>query len=273
VIGISESTYYADPKISRSEQEEWEADIRGRIEQIRITFANAGYRMLLQYLKRDGIKIGERKLRTLMKKHRLHIKPKRRYVHTTNSKHGKPVYPNLIKGTEISDINKIWASDFTYIRINNGFVYLAVILDLYSRKVIGWGLSKKIDAKLAVSALAMAIQRRGPDTGVIHHSDRGVQYLSEEYTLLLKQHGFLISCSAKGNPYDNAFVESFMKTLKMDEVELRKYETYLEVIENLPRFIEDVYNKKRLHSGLDYCPPEEYEENLTKGTSRTKLKL
>lgn len=165
MIGISESTYYADPKISRAEQEEWEADIRGRIEQIRMTFANAGYRMLLQYLKRDGIIIGERKLRGLMKKHKLHIKPKRRYVHTTNSDHDKKVYPNLIKEKEIDDVNKVWASDFTYIRINNGFVYLAVILDLYSRKVIGWGLSKRIDAKLAISALQMAIQKKEPSRG------------------------------------------------------------------------------------------------------------
>jgi transposase InsO family protein len=273
MMAISESTYYADPKVTRAEQEEWEADIRGRIEQIRITFANAGYRMLLNYLKRDGIEIGERKLRGLMKKHQLHITPKRRYVHTTDSKHGKKVYPNLIKGKELDGLNQVWASDFTYIRINNGFVYLAVILDLYSRKVIGWGLSKRIDAKLAVSALAMAIARRSPSEGVIHHSDRGVQYLSDEYTLLLKANGFIISCSAKGNPYDNAFVESFMKTLKTDEVELRKYETYLDVIENVPGFIEEVYNKKRLHSGLDYCPPEEYEEKITKGTSRAKLKL
>lgn len=273
MIGIKESTYYADPKVSRAEQEEWEADIRGKIEQIRITFENAGYRMLLHYLKRGGVKIGERRLRALMKKHRLQIKPRRRFVHTTNSKHGRQVYPNLIKGKELDGLNQVWASDFTYIRINNGFVYLAVILDLYSRKVIGWGLSKRIDAKLAVSALTMAIARRKPDQGVIHHSDRGVQYLSDEYTLLLRQSGFVISCSAKGNPYDNAFVESFMKTLKTDEVELRKYETYLDVIENVPRFIEEVYNKKRLHSGLDYCPPEEYEEKITNGTSQTKLKL
>jgi putative transposase len=270
---LSESTYYADPKISRAEQEEWEADIRGKIEQIRVEYETSGYRMLLHHLKRSGVTIGERRLRRVMSKFKLHIKPKKRFVNTTNSKHGHRVYPNLIKGREIDDMNQVWASDFTYIRIENGFVYLAVILDLYSRKVIGWGISKRIDAKLAVSALQMAIERRKPVAGTTHHSDRGVQYLSDEYTRVLKAHGFEISCSARGNPYDNAFVESFMKTLKRDEVYLKKYQTYLDVIENVPRFIEDVYNSKRLHSGLDYCPPEEYESKINQGASRTKLKL
>lgn len=270
---LSESSYYADPKISRAEQEEWEADIRGKIEQIRVEYETSGYRMLLHHLKRNGVEIGERRLRRVMSKFKLHIKPKKRFVHTTDSKHGHRVYPNLIKGKEINNVNQVWASDFTYIRIENGFVYLAVILDLYSRKVIGWGISKRIDAKLAMSALAMAIARRQPGVGVIHHSDRGVQYLSDEYTGILKTHEFQISCSAKGNPYDNAFVESFMKTLKRDEVYLKKYRTYLDVIDNVPRFIEDVYNRKRLHSGLDYCPPEEYENKINQGASRTKLKL
>ena len=270
---ISQSTFYADPKISRAEQEEWEADIQGKIEQIRFTFKNAGYRMLLNYLKRNNVEIGERKLRSLMRKHHLFIKPKRRYIHTTDSKHKHRVYPNLIKKMELSGLNQAWGSDFTYIRINNGFVYLAVILDLYSRKVIGWGISKKIDTKLALSALNMAILQRNPEAGVIHHSDRGVQYLSDDYTKVLKQNYFRISCSRKGNPYDNAMVESFMKTLKQDEVELRKYETYLNVIENVPHFIEEVYNKKRLHSSLDYCPPQEYEEKLTNGFDQKKIKI
>lgn len=272
-MSLSESTYYADPKTSRAEAEEWEADIRGKIEQIRVEFETAGYRVLLHHLKRNGVEIGERRLRVVLRKFRLQIKPKKRFVHTTDSKHGHRVYPNLIKGKEIDGLNQVWAGDFTYIRIENGFVYLAVILDLFSRKVIGWGISKRIDAKLALSALTMAIARRKPEPGVIHHSDRGVQYLSDDYAGVLKANGFLISCSAKGNPYDNAFVESFMKTLKRDEVELRKYRTYLDVIENVPQFIEEVYNKKRLHSALDYRPPEEYEESINNGTSRGKLKL
>lgn len=272
-MNLSESTYYADPKVSRAQQEERDADLRGKIEQIRFEFETSGYRVLLRHLKRSGVVVGERRLRRVMSRFQMYIRPKKRFIHTTDSQHGHRVYPNLVKGKELDGLNQVWAGDFTYIRIENGFVFLAVILDLYSRKVIGWGVSKRIDTNLALSALQMAIARRQPASGVIHHTDRGVQYMSDEYTAALKRHGFQISCSAKGNPYDNAFVESFMKTLKRDEVYLKKYRTYLGVIENLPRFIEEVYNKKRLHSGLDYCPPDEYEEKINQGAGRIKLKL
>jgi putative transposase len=184
---------------------------------------------------------------------------------TTDSKHDCLTHPNLIKGMTIDGVNQVWASDITYIRINNGFVYLAVILDLYSRKVVGFAVSKRIDANLVIDAFNMAIQRRLPPKGVIHHSDRGVQYLCEAYVSLLKQNHFHLSCSAKGNPYDNAWAESFKKTLKYEEVYLGSYETYLDVVEKLPHFIEEVYNKKRLHSSINYLPPAEFEEILLKG--------
>lgn len=259
-MGIAMSTYYYDPKVSRAEKEERDADLLGKIEQIRVEFPRSGYRMLLEYLKQAGIKIGERHLRGVLAKFSLQIKPKRRYARTTDSNHKHPVYPNLVKGMAITKPNQVWASDITYIRIANGFVYLAVILDLFSRKVIGWAISRRIDAGLVLDALQMAIKRRRPSLGVIHHSDRGVQYLCERYVALLLENGFRISCSAKGNPYDNAFVESFMKTLKQNEVYLWAYETYLDVIERVPYFIEEVYNKKRLHSSLGYQTPEEFEK-------------
>lgn len=256
------STYYSDPKISRREKEENEADIRGKIEQIRVDQPRTGYRPLLAELKKSGVVIGERKLRGIMKKFSLHIKPRKRFVRTTQSDHDHPVHENLIKGMDVIKINQLWVSDITYIRIANGFVYLAVVMDIYSRKVVGWAISKRIDRHLTLAALRMAIKRRAPKKGIIHHSDRGVQYLCDDYVKLLVDSGFQISCSRKGNPYDNAFAESFMKTLKDNEVHLWSYETILDVLERVPHFIEEVYNKKRLHSALDYQSPEEFENEI-----------
>ena len=276
---LAMSTYYHDPKISRAEREEMDADIRGKVEQIRVSLPRTGYRMLLHHLKRSGVEIGETKLRRILSKFDLNLKPKKRFVKTTDSKHDFLVYPNLLEELTIDNINQVWTADITYIRIENGFVFLAVIIDLYSRKVIGWQISKKIDRYLTLDALKMAIARRKPLRGLIHHSDRGVQYLCGEYTTLLESHGFHISCSRKGNPYDNAWTESFMKTLKYDEIFMFEYKTYLDVVEKLPYFIEEVYNKKRLHSRLGYVPPDEIEEKIEdenqneKAGNRPKLKL
>lgn len=217
--------------MSRAEKEGSDADVREKIEQVRVEFPRAGYRMLLHHLKRQGIKIGERKLRRVIREFELQVRPKRRFVKTTDSDHDFAVYPNLIEEMTIDSPNQVWTADVTYIRIENGFVYLAVILDLFSRKVIGWQISRKIDRHLVLDALKMALARRKPLRGVIHHSDRGVQYLSEDYINLLQGRGFHISCSRKGNPYDNAWTESFMKTLKYDEVFMFEYKTFLDVME------------------------------------------
>lgn len=219
---------------------------------------------MLRYLRRSGVCVGERKLRRIMKKYDLHATIKRAFVRTTDSEHSHCVYPNLLPGRTVMGLNEVWTADLTYIRIGNGFVYLAIILDLYSRRVIGWHVSKRIDGDLAVAALRMAIEQRKPKPGCIHHSDRGIQYLCKEYVELLEAHNFWVSNSAKGNPYDNAWTERFMRTLKQEEVYLANYETFLDVVDNLPRFIAEVYNEKRVHSSIDYLTPNELEERVQK---------
>lgn len=262
MIGLSPSTYYYDPQRSRASREHEDAELRDAIESVQADFPKAGYRAVQRYLRRRGRWVGERRIRRIMRRFSLHAEIRRAFVHTTDSNHSHRVYPNLLPGKYLTGLNQAWAADLTYIRIVNGFVYLGVILDLFSRKVIGWAISRHIDAELALAALRQAIQQRRPPPGCVHHSDRGVQYLCNDYVALLKEHRFAISNSAKGNPYHNAFVESFMKTLKQEEVYLANYETYLDVVENLPTFIEEVYNEKRVHSGIDYLTPSELEEQI-----------
>jgi transposase InsO family protein len=187
---------------------------------------------------------------------------KRKWVKTTDSKHRFPRYPNLIKGMAISRLNQVWIADITYIRIKTGFIYLAAILDAYSRRVIGYAVSTSLDTSLTLKALRMAVAERQPGAGVIHHSDQGVQYASAEYVEELKSHGFEISMARTGNPYENAMMESFFKTLKYEEVQLYEYETFDDVIARLPYFLEQVYNRKRLHSALGYRSPNDFEELL-----------
>jgi len=181
---------------------------------------------------------------------------------TTNSNHSHPVFPNLIQDLFITSINQVWVSDITYIRLPTVFVYLAVILDLYSRRVIGYHCSRHLDTTLTLGALRLAISDRDPAPGCIHHSDQGVQYVSSDYVEELLGYGFKISMARRGNPYENAVCESFIKTLKDEEVYLWEYKTIEDAERRICHFVKDVYNEKRLHSSLGYCPPNEFEERL-----------
>lgn len=259
MTGLSVSGYYYKPKRDPIERAKRDADLRDRIERVQAVFPRYGYRNLHKHFESEGETINEKRIRRIQRKYSLLAEVKRAYVLTTNSDHDFAVYPNLVKGREVDGPNQIWVADITYIRIATCFVYLAVVLDLFSRKVIGWALSQSLKHELTLEALKMALEARKPPRGCIHHSDRGVQYACDEYIELATVAGMRISMSRSGNPYDNAFAESFMKTLKNEEVSLWEYETMADVVERIPYFIEEVYNRKRQHSSLGYMPPDKYE--------------
>ncbi len=190
------------------------------------------------------------------------LRRKRAFVITTDSRHSQPLYPNFAREMVVTSINQLWVADITYIRLAREFIYLAVILDAFSRRVIGWALERHLDAELTLAALRMALTVRAVQPGLVHHSDRGVQYASSDYTELLVEYGIQISMSRRANPYDNAQCERFIRTLKYEEVYLSDYDTLAEARISITHFLEEVYNRKRLHSSLGYVPPVEFEQSL-----------
>jgi putative transposase len=256
VLELPRATYY------RGDEPNGDAamDLRASIHEVALEWPAYGYRRITAELHRRGVGANRKRVLRLMREDNLLILRKRRFVHTTNSDHRLPVYPNLVPGLVVSGCDQLWVSDITYIRLLREFIYLAVILDAFSRRVIGWALTRSLETELALAALRMALAGRTVTKGLVHHSDRGVQYASLAYTALLKEHQVHISMSRRGNAYDNAQAESFMKTLKYEEVYLREYETMAEARASISHFLEAVYNQKRLHSALGYVSPAEFEQ-------------
>jgi putative transposase len=243
-------------------------DLRDAIQRIALAWPSYGRPRITEELRRQHWTVNPKLVYRLMREDNLLCVRKRRFVVTTDSNHTRRIYPNLAPNIILTATNQLWRADITYIRLRDEFVFLAVILDAYSRRVIGWALDRTMEDELTLTALRMALSRRDVQAGLIHHSDRGSQYASNDYTDLLKANGIDISMSRKGNPWDNAACESFMKTLKYEEVLRNEYRDLAEARASIREFLEKVYNQKRLHSALGYLPPAEFERNHKEAAAR-----
>ena len=244
---------------AQAEPKPTDTDLRDTIQRIALAHRCYGYRRVVAELHKQGQMVNHKRVRRMLHEDNLLSLRKRRYVLTTDSRHPYYIYPNLAGVLTLTRVNQLWVADITYIRLREQFLYLAVILDAHSRRVIGWQLGETLEAKLAVAALDQALAGREIAPGLVHHSDRGIQYCSREYTQKLEEHGVQISMSRKGNPYDNAQAESFMKTFKCEEVYLQKYRDKEHAQASIQHFLDEVYNATRLHSALNYKSPVEFE--------------
>jgi transposase InsO family protein len=263
-VGLSRSTIRRQlrtgPMVSSAEKD---TERRNQIQKVALEMRTYGYRPITAELHRRNQIINHKVVLRLLREDNLLCLRQRAFVSTTDSTHHFPVYPNLARDLVLTDINQLWVGDITYIRLRQEFIYLAALLDAYSRRCIGWALARYLDSRLSLAALQMALETRSFQPGKLtHHSDRGVQYACKDYVQVLEQHKIIISMSRIGNPYDNAIAERFMRTLKYEEIYMNDYDTFAEVLRSVQHFIEAVYNHKRLHSALGYMPPAEFEASL-----------
>lgn len=267
MIGLARSSFYYKPR-NDVEHPKTDAALVAAIRKAHERFPAYGYRRLAALFRRQGLVVNAKRLRRILRMYQLSPRPfSRRWVKTTQSAHGQPGFPNLLAGRSVSWVNQVWVADITYVRVGCGFAYGAIVLDVYSRKVVGWALSRSLHTRLCSAALEAALARRRPAPGCIHHSDHGVQYTSAAYVQTLQEAGFVLSMASKGCSWENGYAESFFKTLKYEEVLWQEYETEQEAIESVRRFIEEIYNEERLHSGLGYRTPNEFEQELENGVN------
>lgn len=263
-MGLARSTFYDHPARAADDTAIVEAMFA-----ICDEFEFYGYRRVGAALHQQGFVVNHKKIRRLMRDHGLQPTFRRRYVATTDSNHDSPIFPNLAKDIVPTSPNQLWVGDITYVALPARFVYVAIILDAWSRMIVGYAIGGAIDARLTGAALRTAIERRKPPPGCVHHSDRGSQYAAQAYRQLLAGYGLAGSMGRRGNPYDNAKAESFMKTLKLEAVYPMALETFQDVAEHLPHFIDEVYNKRRLHSALGYLSPQQFEDQHIRQTGKT----